>query len=112
MRIMMAHLEGLLGVSTTTETGLVTTSGEDQPVLFLGTRGEDGLPVVHGNLGDALLGDLLGQLLDGRNGSCCRHVGLDLVEPSLHAVGEGNLLLGHGQSREKGDERRETHLEG
>jgi hypothetical protein len=29
----------------------------------------------------------------------------------LHTVGEGDLLLGHGQGREEGDERRETHLE-
>lgn len=95
-----------------TEAGLVTTGGEDQPVFFLGTRGQDGLPVVHGDLGDALLGDHLGELLDGRDGRGSRHVGLDLVEPALHAVGERDLLLGHGQGREEGDERRETHLEG
>jgi hypothetical protein len=107
------HLEGLIGSSAATEAGLVTTSGVDQPVLRLGSWGKDGLPVVHGHVGDALLGNLLGQLLHrGSNGGSCRHVGLDLVEPSLHAVGEGNLLLGHGQSREDGDERSETHLEG
>ena len=112
MLIGKAYLERLLGLSTTTETGLVTTSGEDQPVLLLGAGSENGLPVVQGNRGDALLRDLLGQLLDGSNGGSCGHVGLDLVEPSLHAVGEGDLLLGHGQGREEGDERRETHLEG
>lgn len=110
-RVASAYLESLLGLGATTEAGLVTTGGENQPVLFLGTRGQDGLPVVHGNRGDALLGDLLGELLDGSHGSGSRHVGLDLVEPSLHAVGERDLLLGHGQGREEGDERRETHLE-
>lgn len=110
--IKRAYLEGLLGLGATTETGLVATSGEDQPVLFLGAGSEDALIVVHGYRGDALLRDLLGQLLDRGDGSCCRHVRLDLVEPALHAVGERNLLLGHGQGREKSDERRETHLEG
>jgi hypothetical protein len=99
-------------VGATSETSLVTAGGENQPILFLGAGGEDGLPVVHGDRGDALLGDLLGQLLDGSDGGSGRHVGLDLVEPSLDAVGEGNLFLGDGQSREEGDERRETHLEG
>lgn len=108
-----SHLECLIGSSATTEAGLVTTSGVDQPVLGLGSRGKDGLPVVQGHVGDTLLGNLLGQLLDrGSNGSSCGHVGLDLVEPSLHTVGEGNLLLGHGQGREEGNERGETHLDG
>lgn len=108
------HLECLIGSSAATEAGLITTSGVDQPILRLGSRGKDGLPVVQGQVGDTLLGNLRGQLLDHRgiNGGCCRHVGLDLVEPPLQAVCEGNLLLGHGQGREEGDERRETHLEG
>lgn len=95
-----------------TETGLVTTGGEDQPILFLGAGSEDGLPVVQRDLGDSLLRDLLGQLLNGGGWGSCRHVGLDLVEPSLHAVGERDLFLSHGQGREEGDKRGETHLGG
>ena len=107
------HLERLIRSSAATEAGLIATSGVDQPILRLGSRGKDGLPVVQGQVGDTLLGNLLSQLLNRvLDGGCCRHVGLDLVEPPLHAVGEGNLLLGHGQGREEGDERRETHLEG
>lgn len=97
------HVEGLLRAVAATEAGLVATAHKDIPVLGLRAGGQDGLPVVHGHRGDALLGDLLGQLLHRRGGLSGWHIILEAVEPALHAIGEGHLLLSQGQSREEGD---------
>lgn len=96
-------MEGLCGMFTATEASLVTTSREDEPVLSLGAGGQDGLPVIQGHRGDSLLRDLLGHLNDGLSWDSGRHHCLSLVEPSLHAVGEGHLFLCQGQGREEGD---------
>lgn len=95
---------------TATEAGLVTTSRENEPILGLGAGGQDRLPVVQGQRGDSLLGDLLRHLNDGLSWDSSRHHCLGLVEPSLHAVGEGHLFLCQGQGREEGDKRCEVHL--
>lgn len=86
------------------ETCFVATGHEDKPVLSLGSRGQDALPVLHGNRGDAPLGDLLGHLHDGVGRDGRRHVCLGLVEPSLHTVGQRHLLLSQSQGWEKSDE--------
>lgn len=106
------YLESLRGAIATTEAGLVATSDEDEPILLLLTGGQDGLPVLKGDLGDALLRHLLGHLLDGIGRDGCRHIGLSLVEPSLNTVGQGDLLLCQCEGREEGDKRSETHLDG
>jgi len=88
-----------------TEAGLVATGDEDVPVLRIGGRFQDGLPVVEGHGGDALFGDLLGQLHHGFSRHSSGNHGLGLVEPPLNTVGKGNLLLRQGNGREEGDKR-------
>lgn len=104
-----AYLEGRFGAIAAAEAGLVAAGDEDKPVLLLCARSEDGLPVLEGHRGDALLRDLLGHLLDGISRDGGRHVGLGLVEPALNTVGQGDLLLCQGEGREEGDKRCETH---
>lgn len=110
--MLITYIEGLLCVLTAAEASFLTTGNKDEPILRLGARGQDGLPVRHGHRRDALRGDLLGHLHDGigRNGG--RNVRLGLVEPSLDTVGQRHLLLRHGKGREEGDKRCETHLDG
>lgn len=107
-----SYIEGLLGDIAATEASLVTTGHEDVPVLSVLGRSQDGLPVLHGHRGDALLRDLLGHLLDRIDWDSRGNKVLSLVEPALDAVGEGHLLLCQSQGREESDERGETHLDG
>ncbi len=109
---MATHIESLLCILTAAEAGLVAAGHEDVPILSILSRSQDGLPVLHGHSGDALLGNLLGHLLDGVGGNSRGNKVLGLVEPALDAVGEGHLLLGQSQGREESDERGETHLDG
>lgn len=110
--VMAAYIECLLGALATTEASLVATSNKDQPIFLLLTGSQDGLPVLKGHRSDALLGDLLGQLLDGISRDSRGHVGLGLVEPSLNTVGQRKLLLCQSEGREEGDKRSETHFDG
>lgn len=70
------------------------------------------MPVAQVEMRDGLLLNLLllDQLLDGRDDrGGGRQVRLGLVEPSLNAITEGNLLLRHSQGWEKREELDETH---
>lgn len=109
---MSSYIESLLSGSTAAEAGLVAASHEDVPVLSILSRGQDGLPILHGHRGDAFFGDLLGHLLNRIGWDSSGNKVLSLVEPALHTVGEGHLLLCQSQGREEGNKRGETHLDG
>lgn len=77
---------------------------------------KDFLPVVEGDGGDGLLGDLrggfLGDLLGGfRSKRSLGDEGLDLIEPPLYLISKGVLLLGSGQGWKKRNQWGETHVD-
>lgn len=106
------YIERLVRLATATEASLVSTRDVHHPILRLRRRLEKRLPVAQVELRDGLLLNLLlfDQLLDGRNDrGGGRQIRLGLVEPSLNAITEGNLLLRRSKRWEEREELDETH---
>jgi hypothetical protein len=115
LSIVTTYGPSLVRLSTSTETGLVPTGHVNKPFLGLGGWLQDRLPVVKGQRGDDLLGDLacslLSDVLHGNRGRWRTwNKRLDFVEPASDLVAQGDLVLSSSERGQRSDQGDDAHF--